>query len=347
MTSVGSHAAMQTLMQQEPRGDSSREGLVTGMINDLRVQISGMEVSKASAEQLRQVSKAMTQASVKAAATQEALRKKADTAHVEELGERLETAANQLGLLEGSIKAVDKQLEAAEQQLQEKADWPHVAQLESALLELQDWCNSGGQLPCANSGMANSEQLDQLVGMIRQVDAKCEDTRQKGDQLALNEDEGNSKLHQLGHFVAHIQEQIASLEESLEAKAGCDEILPLRLGLECLQSQVTSVERLACSGVPGSDAAVRQMDQDLRALREHCEDKADNTQLQELRGTIVGLQSKVSGVRSGVFEVVDSIQAMHSAMNGLKQKMAVVELYAREEAGRLDPLRKVSHNVSN
>jgi len=243
-------------------------------------------------------------------------------------------------LLEGSIMAVCKQLEAAEQQLQEKADLQHVGQLESAVLELQNWCNSGGELRYSNSGMANSEQIDELVGMIRHVDAKCEETRHKGDQLALNEDEDNSKLHQLEHFLARIQEQLATLEESLDAKAGCDEILPLRLGLEGLQSQVTGVERLACRSVPGSDSTVRQMEYDLAALKERCEGKADSTQLQELRGTVTGLQSKVSGVRSGVFEVVESVQAIHSTINGLKRQMAVVEQYAREEAGRMDPLRK-------
>jgi len=34
-------------------------------------------------------------------------------------------------------------------------------------------------------------------------------------------------------------------------------------------------------------------------------------------------------------------------MNGLKKKMAAVEVYAREEAGRMDPLRKDSHSVFN
>jgi len=297
---------------------------VEAMLNSLQSQIANLEQTKASAEQVQQVSKAMATASLKTAALQENVRSKAEMSLVESLGTKIESAETQLELFEGSVLAVCKQLETVEQQLQDKPGLSHLEEVEKSLRDLQTHWNGSSPQDKLQSKQLGEDQFQELMNLIRHVDAKCEESKYAGNQLTLHETEGNAKLQQLERYVSRVQSQLAGVDD----KVGIAQFLPVKRGVEELQAQVTSMEKLTYSSPDAGEVrqiehTITSVESKLAGIGAALQAKADNSMLQELHSTISDLESQIGGIKSGVFEVVDSFQAMHTQMMTLKKQVAM------------------------
>jgi len=322
-SSVTSRSQLQVVGQPQEQ-ESVLIKQVEAMLNSLQSQIASLEQTKASAEQVQQISKAMATASLKTAALQENVRSKAEMSLVDSLGTKIESAETQLELFEGSILAVCKQLETVEQQLQDKPCLSHLEEVEKALRDLQTHWNGSSPQDKMQSKQLGEDQYQELMNWIRHVDAKCEESKYAGNQLALHETEGSTKLQQLERYVSRVQSQLAGVDD----KVGVAQFLPVKRGIEELQAQVASMEKLTYSSPDAGE--VRQLEHTLTSVESKLagmgaalQAKADNSLMQELHSTISDLESQIGGIKSGVFEVVDSVQAMHTQMVTLKKQVAM------------------------
>jgi len=148
-----------------------------------------------------------------------------------------------------------------------------------------------------------------------------------GNQLALHETEGSVKLQQLERCISRVQSQLAGLQ-GVDDKVSIAQFLPVKRGVEELQAQVTSMEKLTYSSPDAGEVrqiehTITSVESKLAGIGAALQAKADNSMLQELHSTISDLESQIGGIKSGVFEVVDSFQAMHTQMMTLKKQVAM------------------------